>query len=149
HNYYGTCVSGEKRHIRPSLVTCRRQFGIACIPLYFARGCGPLQTGVGTEYARQARRHALLKRYRAIVVASGHMRAEFERNFRTPVELAPYFVSPAVDLQTARNPNRFAFVGRMTSLKGGLVAVRAARILRVVRRVEVEFHFIGDGPERG
>ena len=47
HNYYGTCLSGEKRHRWPSPVCCERALGPACFPLYFARGCGSASAGAG------------------------------------------------------------------------------------------------------
>src|SRR5215470_773 len=43
HNYYGTCVSGEKRHRFPPAATCFRRFGLPCAALYWTRGCGPLR----------------------------------------------------------------------------------------------------------
>ena len=30
HNYYGTCLTGEKRHRFPKLVMCERTFGVSC-----------------------------------------------------------------------------------------------------------------------
>src|SRR5262249_14300328 len=40
HNYYGTCISGEKRHKAPVLSCCTRRFGKACLALYFPLRCG-------------------------------------------------------------------------------------------------------------
>jgi hypothetical protein len=42
HNYVGTCVSGEKCHSFPRPEACDRQFGTACLALYYPRRCGGL-----------------------------------------------------------------------------------------------------------
>ncbi len=150
HNYYGTCISGEKRHRHPRLKFCERRFGRSCLALYFPRGCGPARVGGFVEgYTAQRRRHSLLDGYREILVASNHMKAEFERNTRTHVTLAPYFSAPpSPSPSRAREPNRFAFVGRMTSVKGGHLAIKACARLKGSVGKAITLDLVGDGPER-
>jgi len=150
HNYYGTCISGEKRHSRPRLQFCQRRFGKACLALYFPLGCGPPGIrGFVDGYSAQRRRHDLLDRYRAIIVGSSHMQAEFERNTRCPVTVAPLFSEPvAPSPSTERESSRFAFVGRMTSVKGGHLAIEASARLQASIAEAVSLDFVGDGPER-
>jgi glycosyltransferase involved in cell wall biosynthesis len=150
HNYYGTCISGEKRHRRPVLQFCQRRFGKACLALYFPLGCGPASVrGFVDGYTAQRRRFDLLDRYREVVVGSSHMKAEFERNTRCQVTVAPLFSdSAAVRPSVAREPNRFVFVGRMTVVKGGDLAIEAVARLQAAIGDAVSLDLVGDGPER-
>jgi glycosyltransferase involved in cell wall biosynthesis len=150
HNYYGTCISGEKRHRRPRLQFCQRRLGRVCLALYFTVGCGPAGVrGFVSGYAAQRRRHDLLPDYREILVGSGYMKAEFERNTKTKVTIAPLFSSPpAASPSSERVMNRFAFVGRMTAVKGGDLALNACAQLQATTGEPVTLDLVGDGPER-
>ncbi len=150
HNYYGTCISGEKRHRNPRLRFCERSFGRACLALYFPLGCGPANAGVFLGgYRSQSARHQILNQYREIVGASAHMKAEFDRNTARPVTVAPLFSGPAAPEPTSsRHASRFAFVGRMTSAKGGHLAIEACASLQASLRESITLDFVGDGPDR-
>jgi len=149
HNYYGTCISGEKRTRRPDLAFCTRRFGAACLLLYWPLGCGPSSPRALVKgYRLQAARNGLLSRYREIVVGSQHMKAEMERNTSSRVTLAPLFVEDrAAAPSRSRRPSSFVFVGRMTAVKGGQLAVRAVANLQSSLGVPIALDFVGSGPE--
>ncbi|HET7617670.1 MAG TPA: glycosyltransferase family 4 protein [Vicinamibacterales bacterium] len=129
HGYAGTCVSGQKMFSVPSRRPCTREFGPACLAVYLPRRCGQWRPGVMLDqYRTAAAQHALLPRYRAIVVASGHMNREYARHVPgVPVHTIPLFAPPAEDVEPAppADPPTVLFLGRMTPLKGGDLLVRA------------------------
>ena len=92
HGYFGTCIGAQKRHGFPVAAPCSRRFGPACLALYGPRHCGELRVGAFVRHYRWAReQHNLLGRYRAIVVASEHMKREFGWN---GVPLSQIHVNP-------------------------------------------------------
>ena len=158
HGYFGTCIGGQKRFGFPVTQPCARRFGVACLALYGPRHCGELKAGSFVRHYRWAReQHVLLKRYRAIVVASEHMKREFVRNGVGPshIHVNPLFTThdeePNADAQRLRARDEecsIAFVGRMTGLKGGdllvdAIAEASGRLGRTIRLL-----LIGDGPQR-
>lgn len=162
HNYYGTCISGNKAFSRPSAVACTRRFGPTCLALYLPRGCGgrnPL--AMVRQYDTQRRRFRLLDGYRSILTASKHMATEFRRHVRAPdrvrlvrLPFLPPANAPPNDIETrvaeyaAGRPARLLFVGRLEPTKGPMVAADSAgRIARAIGR-PVELTFVGDGTER-
>jgi glycosyltransferase involved in cell wall biosynthesis len=155
HGYYGTCATGEKVWRFPSRRACTRALSSACLALNYARGCGarsPL--ALAAEYRRQARRRALLPRYRAVVVASAHMREELVRNGAAagatvldplwPTGIAPAPSPPAPRERTGR----LAFLGRLTALKGASAAIRAVELAARALGARPRLLVGGDGPER-
>lgn len=158
HGYLGTCIGGQKRHGFPVARPCDRRFGIACLALYGPRHCGELKPGTFVRQYRWAReQHGLLPRYRAIVVASEHMKREFIRNGVPPSQIhvnalfpTHHFVGSGVPGSSEREGSEatVAFVGRMTVLKGGdllvdAIAQASKRLGRIIRLL-----LIGDGPQR-
>ena len=157
HGYFGTCIGGQKRFGFPVVQPCDRRFGAACLALYGPRHCGELSLSAFIGHYQWAReQHALLTRYHTIVVASEHMKREFERNGVHPsqIQVNPLFsthTEPAVvppPVASATRPWTVAFAGRMTVLKGGdlLVDAAAAAATRLGRSIELLL--IGDGPQR-
>jgi glycosyltransferase involved in cell wall biosynthesis len=160
HGYFGTCIGGQKRYGFPTPRPCDRRFGVACLALYGPRHCGELKLAAFIGHYRWAgRQHDLFPRYRAIVVASEHMKREYVRNGvpLSQIQVNPLFPThseqpapsqdPASDRSVAPN-DCVAFVGRMTGLKGGdllvdAIAMASARLGRPVRLL-----LIGDGPQR-
>jgi glycosyltransferase involved in cell wall biosynthesis len=157
HGYFGTCIGGQKRFGFPVAQPCDRRFGAACLALYGLRHCGELEPRAFVRHYRWAcDQHGLLPQYRALVVASQHMKREFVRN---GVESSHVEVNPLFPTHEER-PGGFvrpplsspewcvAFVGRMTLLKGGDLLVdaigeAAGRLGRTIRLL-----LIGDGPQR-
>jgi glycosyltransferase involved in cell wall biosynthesis len=157
HGYFGTCVSGQKSFGFPHREPCCRQVGVACLALYFPRGCGQRRPAVMLrQFAWAREQRALYPKYRSIVVASEHMRSEFERNGAPSASLrvVPLF-APAVRAEaTDPAPGRgetpsVLFLGRMTPLKGGDLLIDA--IAQASRRLgrALRLTLGGDGPERG
>jgi len=152
HGYFGTCVSALKTHEFPSGVACHRTLGPACLALYGPRHCGVLTPAAlvnGYRWARAQQR--LLPRYAAIIVASEHMREEYVRH-GAPGErlvMAPLF--PSLPVQSPAEPtpkDSVLFLGRMTSLKGGDVLIRAVSRAASDLRRPVRLVMGGDGPQR-
>jgi glycosyltransferase involved in cell wall biosynthesis len=154
HGYFGTCMGGQKMHAFPDRVACDRVFGGACLTLYFPRRCCRLSpVSFVRDWRWASRQHALLGRYRAIVVASKHMHREYERHGVTAdrIRVNPLFptIQPAASLGPPPAEPTVVFLSRMTSLKGGDVLIRALphagrRLGRPIRLV-----MAGDGPLRG
>ena len=141
HNYHGTCISGEKTHKFPSPASCRRTLGPACLLHYLPHRCGGLDPLVMLrDYGIQSARLTALRRARAIITASRHMHAEYERHGLAPVHRIPLFAIPESRPRTGGRGLLFA--ARMTPLKGARYLAQAANTL------ELPVTFAGDGPER-
>lgn len=152
HGYFGTCVSGQKACLSPSAVACSRVCGPACLLHYAPRRCGRLRPmELVTNYRWAARQRSLFPRYRSMVVASAHMRAEYVAHGVAVerVHAIPLFASPSPIPSAAASPIDVLFLGRMTDLKGPSLlldaASRASKLLG--RRVSVVL--AGEGPLRG
>jgi len=154
HNYYGTCATGTKRHTRPAVAMCARTLGVACLPLDYLRGCGIAgPAALLRSYRLQAGRRALLGCYRAVAVASRHMRDEFARH-GVPDGRLHILPLPPTDIVPDPEPpgrrplgDRILFLGRQTDLKGGahLIAAVARASAAVGRRLSLVV--AGIGPE--
>jgi glycosyltransferase involved in cell wall biosynthesis len=153
HGYFGTCVSGQKTHAFPAPVPCTRQLGAACLALYLPRHCGRYRPLLMVrQFRRELRQHALLARYAAVVTASRHMAGEFIRHGVAPDRLltAPLFPTerPAGVLRDLPATPTVLFAGRMTTIKGGDVLVRAVAVASRRLASPVQLIMAGDGPER-
>lgn len=163
HNYYGTCIMGDKSCRRPTPRPCPRCFGPACLLHYYPRGCGgsrnPLT--VWREYRRQAGRLHALRGYRLLLTASGHMRAEYLNHGFDPdrVRVVPYPVGhgpedhPSPDNGHDDGPaaaplSRLLFQGRMTNLKGGRLLLDALPKAAALLNRPLSVTFAGDGYAR-
>jgi glycosyltransferase involved in cell wall biosynthesis len=155
HNYVGTCASGEKCHAFPTPQPCDRQFGPMCLVLYYPRRCGGLHPGTMWKmYQRAVERNVQLPQYAAVLVASAHMRREFERHGVPPERL---------HLAALPNPNQaeefsaagrtasrgnLLFLGRLTKLKGAAELLRAIPLAEKQLGRPLAVTIAGDGPER-
>jgi glycosyltransferase involved in cell wall biosynthesis len=166
HGYYGTCISGAKTNSYPKIVPCTRTFGPKCLLHFYPRRCGGLSPVTALiEYRRQANRLKLLRRYRAILTDSTHMRDEYLRHGFDPniVIRSSYLrdTSPGPDTRiespvvpkrdtngNASGPARLLFLGRMDALKGGLTLLDSLPIVAAALDRPVELTFGGDGPAR-
>jgi glycosyltransferase involved in cell wall biosynthesis len=122
--------------------------------MYLPRRCGRLSAAAMLrEYAWARAQRALFTRYAAVIVASEHMRREFERNGfpGAALHVVPLFAPSSTGATAPRSDrgDRILFLGRMTPLKGGdlLIEAVADASRRLGRRVAVTM--AGDGPERG
>jgi glycosyltransferase involved in cell wall biosynthesis len=162
HGYYGTCISGAKTNSYPKIVPCTRTFGPKCLLHFYPRRCGGLSPVTALiEYRRQADRLKLLRRYRAILTDSTHMRDEYLHHGFDPntVIRSSYFRDTRATLDTpieSRNTNGNAsggpalllFLGRMDPLKGGLILLDSLPIVADALDRPIELTFGGDGPCR-
>lgn len=152
HGYFGTCLGGQKMHRFPAAAPCDRRLGAACLALYLPCGCGKRDpiTMLG-HYRWASQQQSLFPAYAAVVVASEHMKREYERNGMAAeqVHVTPLFARRTPDVHAAVPVGEsVAFCGRMTSLKGGDGLIdAAARAARKLGR-PVPLVMIGDGPSR-
>lgn len=161
HGYYGTCISGQKTHRFPTIATCDRVFGLACLALFYPRRCGGLNPlTMAREYAQQAARNALLPRYAAVVTLSEHMSREFQRHGAANGRVFPTtclrpdaeLVERPARLLGTRAPDEpwhLVFIGRMDVLKGGSHLLDALPQTQAAVGRPVTVTFAGDGPARG
>ena len=158
HGYTGVCISGRKSFRTPTIEPCARRFGPACLAYYYARRCGGLNPiTMWQDYREQEARLNNLRRYRAILTASEHMRREYLKHelasdavhlVRLPISdhkaVAP---SSRTAIERSREI-RLLFAGRMTFEKGGEILIDALpRVAALVER-SVELDLVGDGPAR-
>jgi glycosyltransferase involved in cell wall biosynthesis len=151
HNYYGSCVSGNKMIYNGAPKACERAFGPACLLHYFPDRCGgrnPIT--MWQRYRVQSRRLELMREYRALLANSEHMRRELARYELTSEVAYPFAKSAVSDARhdLNQNPLQLTFSGRMQTLKGGQLLIDAAPEVqrRLGRKLQVTF--IGDGPDR-
>jgi glycosyltransferase involved in cell wall biosynthesis len=156
HNYHGTCISGTKHRAFPFPRPCDRPLGPGCLLAYLPCRCGGLNpTTMLRLYEVQRRRRRLLPRYRAVLVASSHMRDEYRRHgvAEDLLRLVPLF--PAGQQPDADPPHRqgltgrVLLIGRLTDLKGGTLLVDAVHRAQVELQLPLTLVVAGDGPERG
>ena len=153
HGYFGTCVGGQKMFALPIARPCGRTFGAACLALYFPRRCGQLNVATLIRDYRWAHdQRDLFNRYRAIVVASAHMKDEYVRNGadESRVHVNPLFSHhhESHDSTTGGQDLSVSFIGRMTTLKGGALLVRAVADASATLGKPIELIMVGDGPQR-
>jgi glycosyltransferase involved in cell wall biosynthesis len=151
HAYFGTCISALKMHDFPSGIACTRTLGPGCLVLYGPRHCGALNPSALVNGYRWARsQQQLLPRYRAIVVASEHMVEEYARHGapRDRLAMLPLFPSLPLTTPSTGSSDTVLFLGRMTTLKGGDLLVRA--VARATANLSRPIRLImgGDGPQR-
>jgi glycosyltransferase involved in cell wall biosynthesis len=153
HGYFGTCISGQKSHMFPAAQPCERRFGAPCLGLFLPRRCGQLRPArMVSQFGWALRQRALFPRYRALVVASKHMAEEYRRHTgpEDRVVVAPMFATESEPVMARVLPARpsLLYIGRMTSIKGGDVLVRAAAIANRTLRAPLTLVMAGDGPEQ-
>jgi glycosyltransferase involved in cell wall biosynthesis len=152
HGYFGTCIGGLKHHAFPAERPCDRVFGPACLALYLPCHCGQLSVRkLVDQYGWAVRQRAMFSRYRAIVVASEHMRREYLRHGADAarVHANPLFPTHAGSGGASPAPEpTVAFLGRMTPLKGGDLLVRAVAAASAELGRPIALLMIGDGPAR-
>jgi glycosyltransferase involved in cell wall biosynthesis len=153
HNYYGTCISGDKFHRSSRPHTCERRFGAACLLHYFPDRCGgrnPLT--MISSYRRQSRRLELMRRYSGLVTNSEHMVRELARH-QLAAECVYPFLSPdatptSIGVAYTEDPLRLLFAGRMSHLKGGQYLIAAMPEVQRKLNRPVRLTLAGDGPDR-
>jgi len=152
HGFFGTCISGLKMQAWPTPRACARTCGPACLALYVPKRCGQLSVRRmidGYRWAGQQRR--LFDRYSSIVVASRYMRDEFARHGAPEdrINVVPLFSTmTATGTIASGEPDTVLFAGRMTSLKGGDVLIRAIERAGGILGRRITLLMAGDGPQK-
>jgi glycosyltransferase involved in cell wall biosynthesis len=155
HAYHGTCISGSKTMQWPAVHACDRQFGPACLALYFPRRCGgrnPLT--MVRMYGVQSTRLATLRRCAAVVTLSHHMRGEMLRHGleSSRVHVVPPFTTATN--ATGRTPRpaedvvQLLFLGRLEPLKGVPRLLDALPLVSAALGRVVQLTVAGDGADR-
>jgi glycosyltransferase involved in cell wall biosynthesis len=158
HVYSGTCISGRKSFRTPTIEPCDRRFGAACLAYYYPRRCGGLSpVTMWRDYRHQEARLVTLRRYRAILTGSEHMRREYLKHGfqRDSVHLVPLPItehkSHVQSSRTAIDRSRelkLLFAGRMVFEKGGDILISAlARVASSLGR-PVHLDLVGEGEAR-
>jgi len=153
HDFYGTCATGWRVHRVPKRQVCTRQFGAACLPVNYLRGCGarnPLH--LLDLYSAQRTRAKVLEGLTATVVASEYMRQVYVEHgiLQDKLHLLPY---PAEGIPDPAPPppsqsyNRVLFLGRLTSGKGCARAVQATALCQRALGRPLQLTVAGEGPE--
>jgi glycosyltransferase involved in cell wall biosynthesis len=155
HTYYGTCVSGRKCYSKPQLEPCAREFGPACLALYYPRRCGGLNPRTMWQlFQLQSKRKSRLPDYQAVLVASRHMHREFEQHgvSQDRLHLVPLPTDGGVPgAQPPRAKDlayRILFVGRLMDVKGVSHLLRAIPLAAGKLGRPLTLTIAGDGPER-
>jgi glycosyltransferase involved in cell wall biosynthesis len=151
HAYAGACLSGHKAFAWPSREVCARPCDAGCLAHFLPRRCGRLRPDVMLEqYAWARRQQALFPRYKAMVVASDHMWAEFSRyeGLAGRVTAIPLFTAGAAAVTSARTLD-VAFLGRLTPLKGPDLLLDALVTAATALGRRVTAVIAGEGPLRG
>jgi glycosyltransferase involved in cell wall biosynthesis len=156
HGYFGTCISGHKAFGFPHVEPCSRRCGLACLALYAPRKCGTLRPeALLSQYTWTRRQQHLLPLYRALVVASEHMRHEYTAHGveADRVHAIPLFTPPTLERRERATSRPQAsidvlFLGRMTPLKGADVLLDACAV--AARHLGRTIHLVlaGEGPLR-
>jgi glycosyltransferase involved in cell wall biosynthesis len=150
HAYAGACLSGHKAFSFPSLQACARPCDAGCIAYFLPRRCGRLRPDVMMkQYGWARRQQALFPRYKAMVVASDHMRAEFSRydGLAGRVTTIPLFTSGPAAVTSARTLD-VVFLGRLTPLKGADLLLDGLRAAAAALGRPVRALIAGEGPHR-
>jgi glycosyltransferase involved in cell wall biosynthesis len=155
HNYVGTCASSEKCHAFPTPRPCDRQFGPACLALWYPRRCGGLNPlTMWKMYLLSAARYAQLPRYAAVLVASAHMRREYLRHGVEPDKIQVMALPNPNEGAESRTAARtgsidsLLFLGRFTKLKGAAELLQAIPLAEKRLGRPLHVTVAGDGPER-
>jgi glycosyltransferase involved in cell wall biosynthesis len=150
HTYTGTCISGQKTWTRPDVIPCTREFGPLCLAHYFPHGCGGHNPVTMMRlYHEQSERLALLRRYRAIITHTEHMRQEMKRH-GLAADVVPFPVETGTREETHLSDAawRLLYVGRMEPLKGGMALINATRSVPETLQRPVRVTMAGDGQSR-
>lgn len=150
HAYAGACLSGHKTFSLPALTACDRRCGAGCLIHFLPRRCGRLRPDVMLEqYAWARRQQAVFPRYKAMVVASAHMRDEFARydELAARITAIPLFAAAPVPVTQQRDLD-VAFVGRLTPLKGAGLLLEALRDAALDLGRPITATIAGEGPQR-
>ena len=154
HDYQWTCPTGRKSHSFPDMRPCERLAGPECLFQHYPRRCGGLNPlTMIRDYQRQSSQLERLSRYRAVLVASRHMRDELAQHGVPEEKLSLLRLFPPGFTPDASPPvkrtvrGNLLVTGRLVRLKGTdrvLKALPAAE-KKLGRRVHLTI--AGSGPE--
>jgi glycosyltransferase involved in cell wall biosynthesis len=158
HTYTGTCISGRKSFRTFAIEPCDRRFGAACLAYYYPRRCGGLNPAtMWQDYRRQEAKLLILRRYRAIITSSEHMRREYLKHgfaadsihvVRLPISVQNALKPPSRTAMDRSRTLRLLFAGRMVFEKGGDILIQALPRVAVRARRPVQLDLVGDGYAR-
>ena len=171
HAYNGACISGGKSRLSPTRTPCSRPLGWPCLLHYFPRRCGGLNPAtMMRRYAHETERRDMFVKYRAVLTASRHMRAEILRYGVSEDRVHAVGLMLARDHEEGTTPKpagdsrpgstgpgghsslasewRLLFVSRLTNWKGGAILLKALPLLREHYGGRIVVTIAGEGPDR-
>ena len=157
HDYYGTCINGQKTLTRPVVTPCNRTFGWQCMAEYYPKRCGGLSpVTMVRQFRRQHDRLHLLSRYAAIVTHSCHMQQEYVKHLPAARVFNVKYGSRVMESRgrsassekSREDRWRLLFAGRMDRLKGGSELLQSLPEVRSRLKRSLRLTFAGDGPAR-
>jgi glycosyltransferase involved in cell wall biosynthesis len=124
-----------------------------CAGLYLPRRCGSMSMNALIDgYQWASEQNALFASYRAIVVASEHMKREYVRNGADAGSVHANPLFPTCPVMSEPSPAgarpSVVFMGRMTPLKGGDQLIRAVATASSRLPSPIHLTMVGDGPPR-
>jgi glycosyltransferase involved in cell wall biosynthesis len=150
HAYAGACLSGHKAFAFPALQACARRCDAGCLVHFLPRRCGRLRPDVMmAQYNWARRQQALFPSYKAMVVASDHMRDEFDRydGLAGRVTTIPLFTGGPATITSPRTLD-VVFLGRLTPLKGADLLLDALVEAGAIVGRQMRALIAGEGPGR-
>ena len=158
HAYTGTCISSRKSFRTPAVEPCDRRFGAACLAYYYVRRCGGLNpVTMWHDYHEQGARLLNLRRYRAIVTSSEHLRREYLRHglaadavhlVRLPISRHNALTPSSRRAMDRSRELRLLFAGRTVFEKGGDLLIDAMPQVASMVGKPVQLDLAGDGQAR-
>ena len=153
HAFYAACATGWRVQRIPQRRVCSRRFGPACLAINYLRGCGSRNPVPLLQlYSKQRARTQVLRGLAGLVVASEYMRSVYIQHgvpdrevhvIPPPASFPPDPAPPAA----RESRSQVLLLGRLTSGKGGVTAVRAAALAQRELGRPLQLTVAGDGPE--
>ncbi len=160
HAFAGACISGGKTLHDPQPRPCHRALGPLCLAHYYPHRCGGLDPRTMIRgYSRNRAQLARLHKYKAIVIFSSYMKAEYVRNGidASLLKLIPPFspeaagtdgvpAGPELSVSGVNGaPTQIGFLGRFEPDKGVGMLIRALPLVARQLDRNIVATLCGDG----
>jgi len=153
HNYLSTCISGQKFFKFPTIESCNRCMGLACLLHYLPRRCGGLSPI--TMFRDFFKKSLLLQRVSKadhVITHSESMLRELKNNLNTDrISRIPFYVYFSNDEVTSRISEKelsIFFAARLEKEKGAHILLKSLPL--VARKVNKKLRVViaGEGSQK-
>ena len=153
HNYLSTCISGQKFFKFPTIASCNRCMGLACLIHYYPRRCGGLSPI--TMFRDFFKRSLLLQRVSKtdhVLTHSESMLQELKNNLNTDkISKIPFYVDVSKDEVISRvgdNELSIFFAARLEKEKGAHILLKS--LSSVAHKVNKKLRVViaGEGSQK-